>query len=97
MSAAMNETAVPGMKPATIFTMTGLVISGIMMSPLRQFFDFFPLDVAWTIHHLLAYWGFILTSIHIGMYVKTMMGIMRMNNLALKGGVLHPRVPIKTL
>ena len=57
------------------FTLAGLVISGIMMSPLRRYVGFLPLDTARTLHHVLAYWGFILTSIHIGMYVKKMAGM----------------------
>jgi hypothetical protein len=52
--------------------MAGLVASGIMMSPIRQYFGFLPLDTARTLHHVLAYWGFILASIHIGIYVKKM-------------------------
>jgi hypothetical protein len=57
-------------------TLSGLMVSGIMMSPIRQFFYFFPLDSARTLHHVLAYWGFILTSLHIGIYVKKMSGIL---------------------
>ncbi|MDR0662626.1 MAG: DUF4405 domain-containing protein [Spirochaetaceae bacterium] len=63
-------------------TMSGLVASGIMMSPIRQFFDFFPLDIARTLHHVLAYWVFILVSIHIGIYLKKMTGMMRIKSTA---------------
>jgi hypothetical protein len=58
-------------------TMIGLVISGIMMTPIRQYINLFSLDTARTIHLVLAYWAFVLISFHVGIYVKKMMATLR--------------------
>jgi hypothetical protein len=68
---------------------SGLMVSGIMMSPARRVFQFLPLmsniGIARTAHHVLAYWGFILTSMHIGMYVN------RFQNIAVR--IFAPQKP----
>ncbi|MHB9295902.1 hypothetical protein PilKf_01656 [Pillotina sp. SPG140] len=61
--------------------MAGLMASGIMMSPIRRIFYFLPfasrIDTARTLHHVLAYWGFILIAMHIGIYAKKIAGMLR--------------------
>ena len=54
--------------------MTGLPLSGIMMS--KQLFRFLPTQglstTARTVHLLLSYWGFALMSLHLGLHVDVM-------------------------
>lgn len=61
------------------FTMAGLLTSGVMMSPVRRLFGYSLIGLARTIHHVLAYWGFVLASIHIGLYVKKITGMVWLN------------------
>lgn len=62
-----------------IFSMIGLMISGIMLS--RVVFAFLPIEggmsFARTLHMLAAYWGFILMSIHLGLHWRMILGVIR--------------------
>lgn len=54
----------------TVLLMVALLVSGIVMSPIRYMFSFLSgasqIDTARTLHHYLPYWVFILTAVHIG-------------------------------
>lgn len=60
-------------------SIVGLMISGIILS--RHVFGFLSISngqaIARTMHMLCAYWGLILLSLHIGLHVSTLMGVMR--------------------
>ena len=60
-------------------SIAGLMISGIILS--RHVFGFLSVSdgqaFARTMHMLCAYWGFVLLSVHMGLHVNTLMGIMR--------------------
>ena len=62
-----------------VFSMLGLMVSGIMMS--REVFAFLSIDggmgFARMLHMLAAYWGFILMSIHLGLHWGMVMGAVR--------------------
>ena len=62
-----------------LFSMIGLMISGIMMS--REVFAFLPIGggmgFARILHMLTAYWGFIFMSIHLGLHWGMIMGMIR--------------------
>ena len=47
-----------------------LVLSGISMSEILPF-RFMPLSLARLLHMVLAYWGFILIAIHLGLHSQT--------------------------
>ena len=61
------------------FSVIGLMISGVMMS--RHVFAFLPIyggqDFARTLHHILAYWSFVLMSLHIGLHWGMIMSMVR--------------------
>ena len=49
--------------------MVGMIISGILIS--RHLFTFLPFSGGWTarrLHTLFAYWGFVLTALHVGLH-----------------------------
>lgn len=54
-------------------SMIGLVVSGVMMS--RHVYG--GQSFARTLHHLSAYWGFVLMSLHIGLHWGMIMGMVR--------------------
>lgn len=60
-------------------SITGLILSGIMMS--RHVFDFLPfrggMSFARLLHMAASYWSFMLMSIHLGMHWGMIMGIIR--------------------
>ncbi|WP_094606163.1 hypothetical protein SPSIL_039990 [Sporomusa silvacetica DSM 10669] len=60
-------------------SIVGLMISGIILS--RHVFDFLPISdgqsFARTLHMLCAYWGFVLMSVHMGLHLNMLMGVMR--------------------
>lgn len=62
-----------------LFSMIGLMVSGIMMS--RTVFAFLNIDggmgFARILHMLAAYWGFILMSAHLGLHWSMVMGMVR--------------------
>ncbi len=51
-----------------------LLVSGVLMSPIRYLFAFLPIaeqtDAARTLHHYLSYWFFIMIALHIGTHWK---------------------------
>ena len=59
--------------------MTGLMVSGIIMS--REVFGFLPISggtgFARTLHMLASYWGFLFMSLHLGLHWGMMMRIFR--------------------
>lgn len=68
-----------GVAALLFLTMTGSMISGIMIS--NHIFDFLPVrsgtETARLTHMFCGYWGFVLMSIHLGMHWKMLMGIFR--------------------
>lgn len=60
-------------------SMTGLVASGITLS--RHVFRFLTpsddLSYARTMHMVCAYWGFVFMSLHMGLHLSMLMGVMR--------------------
>lgn len=62
-----------------LFSMIGLMVSGIMIS--RAVFAFLSIDggmrFARILHMLAAYWGFILMSVHLGLHWSMIMGMVR--------------------
>ena len=64
---------------ALFLSMLGLMVSGIILS--REVFAFLPISggiaLARTLHLLSAYWGFVLVSLHLGLYWNRVLGIVR--------------------
>lgn len=64
---------------AVLFSMLGLMVSGIVMS--RAVFSFLPIDggmgFARMLHMVTAYWGFLLMSIHFGLHWGMIMHMAR--------------------
>lgn len=62
-----------------LFSMIGLMVSGIMMS--REVFAFLSIDggmgFARILHMLAAYWGFVLMSVHLGFHWGMVIGMVR--------------------
>lgn len=60
-------------------SIVGLMTSGIILS--RHVFGFLSISggqsLARTVHMLCAYWGLVLLSVHMGLHLNTLMGIMR--------------------
>ncbi len=66
----------------SLFAMLAQMYSGMVMS--RYVFDFLPINggmsVARRVHILGAYWGFILTSLHLGLHWNMIIGMLRKNS-----------------
>lgn len=64
---------------ALFLSMLGLMVSGVILS--REVFAFLPISggiaLARTLHLLSAYWGFVLVSLHLGLYWNRVLGIVR--------------------
>lgn len=64
---------------ALLLCMTGLMISGMIMS--RVVFSFISIErgmgFARMLHMAAAYWGFLLMSVHLGLHWKMVMGMVR--------------------
>ncbi|GGF99925.1 hypothetical protein GCM10010912_50950 [Paenibacillus albidus] len=76
--------------------MLGLMVSGLIISQtVFSFIEFKNIDFGRKLHHLSAYWGFILMSIHLGLHWGMIMGAarrMRKNAKASKVMVFGLRV-----
>lgn len=68
-----------GVNFALLFAALGLMVSGIILS--RQVFSFLPISggtsFARTLHMVCSYWGFCLTSLHIGAHWNIVIGMLR--------------------
>lgn len=68
-----------GINLLTFLSMTGVIISGIMMS--RHVFFFGAVGggqgFARTLHHISAYWCFVFMSLHIGLHWSMIIGMVR--------------------
>lgn len=70
------QTALAGL---VLLSMLGSMVSGVILS--RQVFAFLPIGggraFARNLHMISAYWGFVLTSLHLGFHWNMMMGMAR--------------------
>ena len=64
---------------AVLLSMIGLMISGIILS--REVFAFLPISggiaLARSLHVLSAFWGFVLTALHLGLHWNMILGMVR--------------------
>lgn len=64
---------------AVLFSMLGLMVSGIILS--REVFVFLPISggiaLARPLHVLSAFWGFVLMALHLGLHWNMILGIIR--------------------
>lgn len=64
---------------AVLFSMIGLMVSGIILS--REVFAFLPISggiaFARSLHIVSAFWGFVLMAFHLGMHWNMILGIIR--------------------
>lgn len=70
--------------------MAGMIISGVLIS--RHLFTFLPFSGGFTarrLHTLCAYWGFILTAVHVGLHGAMIRGALQKRLGRMSRGVLY--------
>ena len=81
---------------ALLFTILGLIASGIILS--RTVFSFLPLlggtSLARTMHMVCSYWGFCLMSVHIGMHWGTVAARLRRTKSNSHRRAIFPRAAV---